>query len=160
MCCTLDFIRLVLVVSLLMAKYKSAMLYRYQSRSISNRMMIARAPLLAASAEKMLHICVGPVQSHWHSGMLMWHWSRQSLGMTGENQAGGRPKKTDFRGNHRDQLNYSHQFFMFKLHLSVTHFTVSLVSKTANLTQLRWVQTTMLKRLYIKLFDIQALTFT
>lgn len=73
MCCTLDFIRLVLVLLLLllMAEYKSAMVYQYQSRSISNRMMIARSPLLAVSAKEMLHICVGAIQSHWHLGMLM-----------------------------------------------------------------------------------------
>lgn len=71
MCCTLDFDRLVLIILPLMAKYESAMGYQYQSRSISNRMMIARSPLLTASAKKMLHICVRPIQSHRHLGMLM-----------------------------------------------------------------------------------------
>lgn len=52
-----------------------------------------------------------------------------SLGMTGENQAGGKPKMADFRGNHRDQLNGPHQFLMFRLHLSVRHFTVALKAK-------------------------------
>lgn len=52
-----------------------------------------------------------------------------SAGMTGENQAGGKPKTADFRGNHRDQLNGRHQFLMFRLHLSVRHFTVILKAK-------------------------------
>lgn len=56
-------------------------------------MMIARSPLLTASAKKMLHICVGPIQSHWHFGNVNVTLKQtESLGMTGENQAGGKPK--------------------------------------------------------------------
>lgn len=94
MCCTLDFVSLVLILLVLMAKYKSAMVYQYQSGSISDIMMMARSPLLTASAKKMLRICVGPIQSHWHSGNVnVTPRQTGSLGMTGENQAGGKPKR-------------------------------------------------------------------
>lgn len=76
--------------------------------------------------------------------------------MTGENQAGGEPKRLTFRGNHRDQLNGRHQFLMFMhLHLSVSHLAVVLVSKTDNLTrriQHTEQQTGMLKHLYFTRF--------
>lgn len=75
--CIFSFVCLVIISFLLMAE--SAMVHWYQSRSISNRVMTARSSLLTASAEKMLHICVGPIQSHWHLGMLIWHWSRQGV---------------------------------------------------------------------------------
>lgn len=72
--------------------------------------------------------------------------------MTAENQAGGKPKMADFRGNHRDQLNGPHQFLMFRLHLSVRHFTVVLVSKTDSMAATEQkVQTEMLKHLYFLL---------
>lgn len=94
-------------------------------------MMMARSPPLAASAKKMLHICVGANSITAALGNVnVTLKPTECLGMTGEKSSWGRAKKTDFRGNHRDQLNGPHQFLMFALHLSVRHFTVVLVSIT------------------------------
>ena len=129
MCCSLDFLRMVMILLPLMAKYKSAMVYRYQSRSISNWVMIARS-LLVASAKKDAPNLRGANSITAALGNVNVTLKQTgSLAMTGENQAGGKPKPDVFRGNHRDQLNGPHQFLMFRLHLSVSHFTEVLVSK-------------------------------
>lgn len=121
--CTLDFDRLVPIILRLMAKYKSALGYQYQSRSISNSPMTARSAPLTASAQKMLHVCVGLFRSRWNFGVMMWHWSRDRVWVW----RGAKNTRLHHR-NHGDQLNGLHQFWMSTLHLSVWHFTVVLVS--------------------------------
>lgn len=71
MCCPLDLVCLVLIMLPLMAKYKSAMVYQYQLDQFQQNEDGQTSSLRTASAKKMLYISVGPIQSQWHSGMLM-----------------------------------------------------------------------------------------